>query len=176
MNEHDDLVDITKDELDREHDIESDVETANGEASDDTPLATRIGGTKSESGLTVLQEKTISALLTETSVAGAARAVKVGERTIFTWLRIPAFATEYRRCRREAFGQAVALAQRYAPLAVNTLAKILADPDAPQHAKVTAATSLLRFGREGIELEDIADRVEALERAAAESSEFGGRR
>jgi len=37
---------------------------------------------------------------------------------------------------------------------------------APHHAKVSAATNLLRFGREGIELDDLAARVEALERSA----------
>ena len=40
------------------------------------------------------------------------------------------------------------------------------DDDAPASAKVAAATTLLRFGREGIELDDLAARVEALEQAA----------
>ena len=66
---------------------------------------------------------------------------------------------------REAFGQAIALTQRYAPLAVNTLAQVMMD-GAPTSSKVAAATTILRFGREGIELDDLGARVEALEQAA----------
>ena len=56
--------------------------------------------------------------------------------------------------------------QRYAPLAVNTLAQVMMDQSAPHHAKVGAATTILRFGREGIEVDDLAARVDELERAA----------
>jgi hypothetical protein len=77
--------------------------------------------------------------------------VKVSQRTLYRWLREPDFSRAYRRARRDAFGQAIALTQRYAPLAVNTLVVVMADKDAPHHAKVSAATKLLRFGREGIE-------------------------
>jgi hypothetical protein len=40
------------------------------------------------------------------------------------------------------------------------------DTSSTASAKVTAAGVLLKFGREGIELDDLADRVEALERVA----------
>ena len=56
--------------------------------------------------------------------------------------------------------------QRYAPLAVNTLAQVMMDDGAPSSSKVAAATTILRFGREGIELDDLAARVEALEQSA----------
>ena len=39
----------------------------------------------------------------------------------------------------------------------------MADESAPTSSKVSAATAILRFGREGIELDDLAARVEALE-------------
>ncbi len=106
------------------------------------------------------------ALLNEPTLGKAAEAVGVGQKTLYRWLRAPAFSRAYHRARRDAFGQAIALTQRYAPLAVNTLVKVMADHDAPHHAKVSAATTLLRFGREGIELDDLAARVEALEQAA----------
>ncbi len=54
----------------------------------------------------------------------------------------------------------------HAPLAVNTLAQIMMDDSAPTSSKVAAATTILRFGREGIELDDLAARVEALELTA----------
>ena len=46
---------------------------------------------------------------------------------------------------------------------MTTLARVMADPNAPHTAKVSAATAMLRFGRESIELDDLAARVEALE-------------
>ncbi len=92
----------------------------------------------------------------------------MGQRTLYRWLRKPEFARAYRQARREAFGQAIALTQRYAPLAVNTLAQIMMDDGAPSSSKVAAATTILRFGREGIELDDLAARLEALEEAATQ--------
>ncbi|GMV70184.1 MAG: hypothetical protein DYG93_07740 [Leptolyngbya sp. PLA2] len=121
--------------------------------------------------VTARQEKAIAALINETTVARAARTSGIGLRTLHRWLvHDPAFRAAYRSARREAFGQAVALTQRYAPLAVTTLAQILSDPSAPHTARVSAAAAILRFGRDGIELDDLADRVEALERAQREGS------
>ena len=50
---------------------------------------------------------------------------------------------------------------------MTALAKMLSDTSAPHAAKVSAATALLRFGREGIELDDVAARVEELEQREA---------
>jgi len=121
--------------------------------------------------VTARQEKAIAALINETTVARAARTSGIGLRTLHRWLvHDPAFRAAYRSARREAFGQAVALTQRYAPLAVTTLAQVLTNPAAPHTARVSAAAAILRFGRDGIELDDLADRVEALERAQREGS------
>ncbi len=121
---------------------------------------------ESNGHVTVKQEGAIVALLNEQTVARAAKAARVGERTLYRWLREPAFSRAYRQARRDAFGQAIALTQRYAPLAVNTLAQVMMDAHAPSSSKVAAATTILRFGREGIELDDLGARVEALEQAA----------
>ena len=126
-----------------------------------------------QDGLSRKQEQAIVALLNEQTIGRAASAAGVHERTLYRWLDRPAFSRAYRQARREAFGQAIALTQRYAPLAVNTLAQVMMDQAAPHHAKVSAATTLLRFGREGIELDDLAARVEALERAPRQVQESG---
>ncbi len=117
-------------------------------------------------GLTGQQERAIIALLNEQTIGRAAAAAEVGQRTLYRWLKDAAFSRAYREARRDAFGQAIALTQRYAPLAVNTLAQVMMDDGAPSSSKVAAATTILRFGREGIELDDLAARVEALESAA----------
>jgi hypothetical protein len=51
-------------------------------------------------------------------------------------------------------------------VAVATLVKVMNDNGTPPASKVSAAATLLRFGREALEMDDLAERVEALERAA----------
>jgi hypothetical protein len=50
-------------------------------------------------------------------------------------------------------------------VAVAALVKVLQDGAVQASAKVTAAAVLLKFGREGIELDDLAERINALEQA-----------
>lgn len=119
------------------------------------------------------QETAILALLNEPSVPKAAASAKVGERTLRRWLEEPGFAGAYRLARRQSFEQAIALTQRYSSLAVQTLATAMTNPSAPWTCKVTAAIGLLRFGREGIELEDLQQRVAALEQAEGASPGAG---
>jgi hypothetical protein len=121
-------------------------------------------------GLTGRQAKALEALLQEPTMARAAAAAGVGERTLRRWMSEQAFRDAVFRARREAFGQAVWLTQRYAAGAVATLVKVMQDAAAPPSSKVAAAGMLLKFGREGIELDDLAERVEMLERAASRNS------
>lgn len=115
-------------------------------------------------GLTAGQERAIVALMAEPSIAKAARSANVGERTLHSWLGEREFSKAYREARRRAFAQAIALTHKMAAAAVQTLAKVMIDTTAPHAAKVSAATSLLRFSRESIELDDLAARLEDLER------------
>jgi len=123
-----------------------------------------ISGTRvNEDGLTVRQEKAVIALINETTVAAASRSSGIGERTLHRWLKELNFNRCYRRARREAFNMSIAMTQRYAAVAVNNLAKIMNDPSSHNTARVTAAVALLRYGRESIELDDLAARVDQLE-------------
>jgi len=123
-------------------------------------------------GVTPGQQRAVLALLSEPSVAAAAEKAGVGLRTLHRWLREPEFNEEYRLARREAFGQAIGLTQRASAAAVATLLKVMHDSSATWSSRVAAAAHVLKFARESIELDDLAARVEALERAAAE--EAGG--
>jgi pantoate kinase len=124
----------------------------------------------SKKTLTHKQLRTIVALVTEPSIPKAAEVAKVGQRTIYDWMKQPEFKAALREARRESFTQAVSLAQRYAPLAMTTLAKVIADTSVAAHARVSAAIGILRFGREAIELDDLAGRIELLEQSAAEAA------
>jgi hypothetical protein len=127
-------------------------------------MATR----KADVGLTPKQEQAMIALLNEPTIERAAKTAGVGERTLHRWLDEPAFSRAYRKARREAFSQAIAASQRYAPVAVQTLAKIMTDGTLSVSARVSAATALLKFSRESIELDDLATRVDDLERSMKE--------
>lgn len=127
--------------------------------------------------LTAKQEKAILCLLNEPTVNKAAVAAGVGERSLYRWLDEEQFAAAYRKARRQAFSQAIALTQRYAPMAVQVLAKVASDHNATTAARVSAAQAILKYGRDGIELDDLAARVEQLEverRRANEPDRFGG--
>ncbi len=116
-------------------------------------------------GLSPVKAKAIIALLNEPSILKAAHAAGVGERTLHKWLDSDdEFIAAYRQARRQTFTQAIGLTMRYTPIAVNTLAKVMVDLKAPYASRVAAATSLLRFGRESVELDDLASRVDSLER------------
>ena len=120
-------------------------------------------GVRRSAGLTAGQERAIIALMAEPSIAKAARTANVGERTLHTWLDEPEFARAYREARRRAFGQAISLTHKMAAAAVQTLAKVMIDTTAPHAARVSAASSLLRFSRESIELDDLAARIGEVE-------------
>lgn len=116
-------------------------------------------------GLSHKQEQAIFALLTEPTLAKAAAKVGVHDRTIYRWLDDPVFSAAYRSARREAFTHAISLTHRYSPLAVQALAKIMTDPACTAAARVSAATAILNFARQGIELDELAERIKALEMA-----------
>ncbi|HEX8913562.1 MAG TPA: hypothetical protein VF796_14480 [Humisphaera sp.] len=120
-----------------------------------------------DDGLTPRQGRAVEALMREASTARAAAAAGVNERTLRRWAKEPAFRAAVLRARRDAFGQAVGLTHRYAPVAVATLVKVMNDPMAAASARVAAAGLLLRVGREGLTLDDLSERVQQLEDQAA---------
>ncbi|MAO21802.1 MAG: hypothetical protein CMJ25_13725 [Phycisphaerae bacterium] len=128
----------------------------------------------SETSLTTPQQQAILALLREPSVAAAAASAGVGERTLHRWMRLEHFDEAYRLARREAFVQAIGLTQRSSAAAVATLLRIMHDPKATWSSRVSAATNVLKFARESIELDDLAERLVKLERASAERDRWMG--
>jgi hypothetical protein len=114
-------------------------------------------------GLTPRQRIAVDALLQETTIARAATFAGVSLRTLQRWMTEPMFQRAYHGARRAAYGQSVGLMQRYSPVAVKVLVELATDTNITAAARVAAATTLLRFGREGIELDDLSLRIDALE-------------
>lgn len=111
------------------------------------------------------QEQAILALLAEPSVSKAAQACGVPERTLYRWMDEAVFSRAYHDARRKGFSHGIGLVHRYAPVAVQTLAKIMVDERAPCSARVAAALGLLKVGREAIEQDDMLVRLVALEQS-----------
>ena len=112
------------------------------------------------------QEKAIAALLAHPTMAKAA-AAGVGEVTLWRWMQIPEFREQYRLARREAVSQAVGHLQGACSVAVMALTDISKDVNCPAGARVSAARTVLEMAFKGVELEDLAVRVEELEQRVA---------
>lgn len=114
--------------------------------------------------LTAKQEKALTALLQSPDVPSAALAAGVTAQTLFRWLREnDCFKTAYREARREVVAQAVSQISANASKAARTLCDVCDDGDAPAGARVSAAKTLLDLAFRGVELDDLAARVELLE-------------
>jgi len=93
----------------------------------------------------------------------AAGAAGIGDVTLWRWMQIPEFKEQYRLARREAVSQAVGHLQGACSVAVVALKDIAQDVACPASARVSAARTVLELAIKGIELEDLAARVEELE-------------
>jgi transposase len=110
-------------------------------------------------------EALIAALLTEPTIEAAAAKVDIGHSTARRWLRDPDFAQQYREARQDCMAQATARLQQATGEAVEGLREVLKKGES-EAAKVSAARCILDSALRATELEDIKDRIEALEAAA----------
>jgi|SRR6266511_3721863 len=109
------------------------------------------------------QDVAIAALLTEPTLEAAARRAGVSESSLLRWLRDPAFRAEYRAARRAVVEQAVSGLQHATSEAVAALRRNLTC--GMPTVEISAAKAVLDFAVKGVELIDLAERVEMLEQA-----------
>jgi hypothetical protein len=114
--------------------------------------------------LTPRHEQSITALLVQGSLQAAAAASGIHEKTLRRWLRDDAvFQMAYREARRQVVQQAIVQIQQATGEAVEMLRKVMQAADAPASAKVSAAKTILDTAVKAIELEDLEQRIVALE-------------
>ena len=113
--------------------------------------------------LTPKQEKAITALLAQPTIEAAAASLGINPATVHRWLQEPAFVEAYRSARRDAVGQAVTRLQQVSGGAVAVLVQVMADKATPAATRVNAAKTVLEFSFRAVELEDLAERIAALE-------------
>ena len=111
-------------------------------------------------------EKAISALLSTTSIANAAKKCKLSEPTLYRYLQNEEFKTAYRNARRDVVENAVGQIQKATNEAVDTLRRNL-NCEQPS-VEVRSAQIILDAANKGIEMLDILERVENLENAQLE--------
>ncbi|HST19787.1 MAG TPA: hypothetical protein VLR90_01610 [Blastocatellia bacterium] len=115
--------------------------------------------------ITAKQEKAIAALIAEQTIRDAAAKSGITEQTLFRWLKDESFNAEYMRARRDAVQQAVARMQSATGEAVETLRAVMNDSNAKGSERVSAAKAIIDFAYKGIDLEDFAARLSAIEAA-----------
>ncbi len=114
------------------------------------------------------QEDAIIALLSAPTLEEAAKATGITYITLWRWMQKPEFVESYRNARVEAVRQAVSRLSKVCSEAVDVLRGIMTDPEAPSSSRVTAAKTILDGAFKGIELDDLAARIETLEKTLEE--------
>jgi transposase-like protein len=112
------------------------------------------------------KEAAIAALLTQRNVEEAARSAGIGTQTLYRWMREPKFDTAYRKAKRAVYGQAIARLQQGSSAAAMTMLKIMVDTDTPASMRLRAADYVFSHVKQAIEMEQIEERIAALEQAA----------
>lgn len=110
------------------------------------------------------QEQAIISLLQMPTISEAAKQAGIGEATLWRWLQNIEFQERYREAKRQAVAQAITRLQQVSTEAVEALRTIMKDAEAKDSARVSAAKAVLEMALKGSELEDLAARLEQLER------------
>lgn len=118
----------------------------------------------------ISDEKILSAMLENPTVEAAAAACNISKATIYRRLQESEFKAEYTKRRRQLVEVACGALQGRLGEAVEALSEIMNDGTAGKIARVQAARAVLEIGIKTVETLDILPRLEALEKAAEESS------
>ena len=114
--------------------------------------------------LTPKQERALVALLDCGEIKEAAKTAGVNEATLWRWLQLSDFQSRYRAARRQLVETAIAQLQSDCTIAVRVLREVAEDKEAPASSRVAAAKTILEQSIGAIELMDLQERVEMLEK------------
>ena len=117
-----------------------------------------------EQKLTAKQEQALIALLDCGEIKQAAETAGVTKVTLWRWLQSSAFQSRYREARRQLVETAIAQLQSDCTVAVRVLREVAEDKQAPASSRVAAAKTIIEQSIGAIELMDLQDRVEMLEK------------
>jgi DNA-binding MurR/RpiR family transcriptional regulator len=115
--------------------------------------------------LTAKQELALIALLDCGEIKKAAATAGVNEATLWRWLQLSDFQSRYRAARRQLVETAIAQLQSDCTVAARVLREVAEDREAPASSRVAAARTILEQSIGAIELMDLQERVEMLEKS-----------
>ena len=115
------------------------------------------------SGISGRQRRFLTALMTSPTVKQAAAAAKVGERTAYKYLTLPAVRAELSRLQDDCLAQAARETMAAMSESLLVLRIIARDPGQPAGARVSAARAIRESGTRLAEQVILSDRVTALE-------------
>ncbi|HKQ08577.1 MAG TPA: hypothetical protein VJ464_25875 [Blastocatellia bacterium] len=121
-------------------------------------------GNHTADSLTPKQTRALLALLEHPTLKDAAAAVGIGETTLWRWSQELSFKAAYMDARREAVRQSIAHLQSATGEAVTCLRDVMKSTKASDAAKVSAARAVLELSIKAVEVEDLAERLAALEK------------
>jgi hypothetical protein len=113
--------------------------------------------------------RALRALMEYPSIQEAAKAARVGQRSIVRWLaKDEAFKRELAEAQKRALDQTIARLSGAGPLAADVLAQIATDDEVPASVRVQAASRILSEQRVGMNLSVLKNEIDDLRRIVDE--------
>jgi hypothetical protein len=110
-------------------------------------------------------ESLIVNLLISPTIKEAAAKSTVSESTAIRWMRNEEFQRRYAEARSRLVDQATSRLRAEMGLGVDLIVKIAKSAETPPSVRLNAASRLVEFGLRAVELEEIVQRIAALEAA-----------
>jgi hypothetical protein len=120
------------------------------------------------------QEKALASLLALGEVKAAAKDARVGETTLWRWLKDETFARAYREGRRKVLEASASRLTADSAAASRVLLQIAEDEKASASARVAAARAIIESAVKTVETLDLEPRLKEIERRLEEQK--GGKR
>jgi hypothetical protein len=111
------------------------------------------------------KSKAVLALLDHRTVGEAAESIGVGQSNLFRWMQDHNFQRHYMQAKRKVINQAITQLQKMTGEAVEVLGQIMMDNANPPTSRIACAKAILDHAFKGFELEDLAMRIDSLEKA-----------
>lgn len=120
------------------------------------------GNDRPEAVLTPAQDKALLSLLQAGSISEASKQAKIGEATIYRYLKEKQFVEAYRQARRESLEVAIRKLEKLTSEAIETLREVMQDTENTASQRLYASKTILDFAFK-IQDQDLLQRVERLE-------------
>ncbi len=122
-------------------------------------------GMQAAASLSQKKLRGLEAILSERTIADAAKKTGISRQVLYEWMQEPAFAAALREARVAAFTYTITRLQQLSEKALSVLEDNLDNVNTPPATRVRAAEVVLSHAAKGLEAVDILTRLEQLEEA-----------